>query len=422
MNFQVVGCSHHNAPIAVREQLAFSESQARAALGEFRRQFPDVEVVLLSTCNRVELYAAADVSCPELPEVAEFFGRVQGINASELAGHLHEYADEMAVEHLFNVAASLDSMVIGEPQILAQVKHAYQTAVEEGSAGPMLHAAFQAALKAARRIVGETSIQQRHVSIPSVAVGDFAQNIFERFDDKNTLVIGAGEMAEETLRYLRDHGARQVTVVNRSIERASELALRWDGTPLPWSRLAAALTAADLVISATGAQEPVVTLKQFLEIEPSRKARPLFILDLAVPRDFEPAIGDRSEVYLYSVDDLRQACARNLADRDKELPAAKRIIAQEADRFFTDLHHRAAGPIIRQLKAGWQKPKDEELRRLFNRLPQLEAHDREEICESFDRLVNKLLHLPLESLRDESRRGFPKALVDAMVRLFQLGE
>ncbi|MCR4412736.1 MAG: glutamyl-tRNA reductase [Thermoguttaceae bacterium] len=421
MNLRVIGCSHHNTPIALRERLAFSPEQTRRALVQFRQQFPDAEAVLLSTCNRVELYAAAENGDgPTRGDLVTFLADRHGLDACAVDKHLDEQSSDAAVRHLFTVASSLDSMVVGEPQILSQVKQAYQIATEEQSAGPVLHAAFQAALKTARRVAFETTIHQRRVSVPSVAVADFAQQIFERFDDKRTLVIGAGEMAEETLRYLRDQGAREVTVVNRSPERAEELARRWEGRAVPWSDLLAALSAADLVISTTGAEEPIVTLAAFQTVEAARGRRPLFVLDLAVPRDFDPAIGDRPEVYLYSVDDLRQACQRNRAERDKELPSALRIIEQETARFMGDLHHRATAPVIRRLQQGWQKPKEDELRRLFNKLPQLDDHARNEIRESFDRLVNKLLHPPLESLRDEARHGIPHALLDALSKLFQL--
>ena len=380
-----------------------------------------MEAVLLSTCNRVELYLAAENGAlPTRDQIADFLARFHRLEPGEIAEHLNQLAGEEAVRHLFTVAASLDSMVVGEPQILAQVKQSYQLATQRHSTGPLTHAAFQTAVRVARRVAGETAIHQRRVSIPSVAVADFAQQIFERFDDKKTLVIGAGEMAEETLRYLQDEGAHEVTVVNRNPDRAAELARRWRGRAVDWDRLPDALTTADLVISTTAAPEPVVTLAQFERIEPSRSDRPLFVLDLAVPRDFDPAIGDRPGVYLYSIDDLRETCERNRRQRDKELPAALRIIEHETVRFLGDLHHRCTGPIIQQLKQGWEKPKEEELRRLLNKLPQLDEHARDEIREAFDRLVNKLLHPPLESLRDESRHGFPSALVEALTRLFQL--
>ena len=421
MNVQIVGCSHHDTPIALRERLAFSPAQTQRALEEFRAQFPEVEVVLLSTCNRVEVYTASENGvCPGLGPVCRFLAAFHRLEPEAIAGHLHEESSEAAVRHLFAVASSLDSMVVGEPQILAQVKQAYQLATQHTSAGPLTHAMFQAAVKVARRVSGETAIHQRRVSIPSVAVGDFAQQIFERFDDKKTLVIGAGEMAEETLRHLREHGVREVTVVNRSPQRALELARHWQGRTVPWEQRVAELAAADLVISTTGAEEPILTLEAFLSIEPARGGRPLFVLDLAVPRDFEAAIADRPGVYLYSLDDLRETCRQNRAERDRELPAARRIIEQETGRFMADLHHRATGPVIRRLRQGWEKLKDDELRRLMNKLPELDPRSREEIRESFDRLINKLLHPPLESLHDEARHGIPSALMEALARLFRL--
>lgn len=421
MTLLVVGVSHHDTPLAIRERLAFSNGQARTALAQWRDRFADCEIVLLSTCNRTELYAASESdSEPDADEIAEFLADCHGLAREEVAEHLFCLTGEDAVRHLFTVAASLDSMVVGEAQILSQVKQAYQLATEERATGPLTHAAFQAAIKAARRVAGETTVHQRRVSIPSVAVADFAGQIFERFEDKSTLVIGAGEMAAETIRYLRDKGVRDIAVVNRSADRAAELAGRWQGRALRWEDLDAAMVEADLVISTTGADEPVIAFDRFIGIEAARQQRPLFILDLAVPRDFDPEIAGRPDVYLYSIDDLSAACERNRKARDKQLPAAEKIIEQETARFMADLHHRAMGPIIRRLRQGWQKPKEEELQRLFNKLPDLDAHQQEEIRQAFERLVNKLLHPPLESLRDESRHGIPSALMDAISRLFQL--
>lgn len=421
MKLQVLGCSHHETPLMIRERLAFNPDQTAAALARLRGCFPKLEAVLLSTCNRVELYCAAEQdNGPSPAELTGFLADFHQLDVREVQTHLAFRENESAIRHLFTVAASLDSMVLGEPQILAQVKQAYQIAQQYQTTGPLTHAAFQAAVKVARRVATETSIHQRRVSIPSVAVADFAQQIFERFDDKNTLVIGAGEMAEETLRYLRDEGASQVVVVNRHHSRAVELADRWSGRALPWDELPQGLVEADLIISTTGAERPIVTLADFTRIASARRNRPLFVLDLAVPRDFETAIGELPEVYLYSVDDLRQACERNRRQRDRELPAALRIIDQETGRFMADLCHRASAPIIEQLRREWHAREDEELRRLYNKLPQLDDHARDEIRQSFDRLINKLLHPPLESLRDESRHGIPQALVEALSKLFRL--
>jgi glutamyl-tRNA reductase len=421
MNVQVLGCSHHTASISVRERLAFSPEQARSALRALRQKFPAMEAVLLSTCNRVELYTATENGGrPTRRELAGLLGRFHRLEPAEVLEHLYQQVGQEAVRHLFIVASSLDSMVLGEPQILSQVKQAYQLAIRQRAAGPLTHAAFQAAFKVARRVACETAIHQRRVSIPSVAVADFAKQIFERFDDKNTLVIGAGEMADETLKYLRDEGAKQLTVINRSAGRAAELARQWQGRALPWERLCQSLAEADLVVSSTGAEEPIVTLEQFERLEPSRRGRPWFILDLAVPRDFDPAIGDRPGVYLYCVDDLQQACQRNRRQRDQELPAAMRIIDQETRRFMVELNHRAVGPFIQRLRQAWQRPKEMELERLLGKLPELDDRARDEICQSFDRLVNKLLHPPLASLRHESRHGVPHALLGAVAKLFQL--
>jgi glutamyl-tRNA reductase len=421
MSVQVVGCSHHGTSISVRERLAFTPEQVAEALDRWRRVFPKVEAVLLSTCNRVELYAATEnTSPPTHQQVAAFLARFHDLDLAEISGQLYRHCGKAAVRHLFAVACSLDSMVVGEPQILAQVKEAYHLATKRDSTGPLTHATFQAALHVAHRVATETAIHQRRVSIPSVAVADFAQQIFERFDDKHVVVVGAGEMAEETLRYLRDEGARQITVVNRSPQRGSELARRWQGRAVPWEQLDAVLVTADLVVSTTGAGEPVVTRERFEGIQRMRSGRPLFILDLAVPRDFDPAIGELPDVYLYSVDDLQAACQRNRQERDKELPSAMEIVEEETGRFWAELHHRAVGPVIQQLKQGWQKPKEDELRRLLNKLPDLDEKSRQEIGRAFDRLLGKLLHPPLESLRDESRHGIPHVLLDALSRLFKL--
>ena len=430
----VVGCSHQNTPIEIRERLAFSNCRLPQAFELLAATFPGVETVILSTCNRVELYTAAENgSMPSPEQVADFFaafhdlsggktsgGAVQSTTTQSIGEHLYHHTGSQAVEHLFSVSSSLDSMVVGEPQILSQVKQAYQLATKYNAAGPLMHAAFQAALRTARRVACQTDIQQHRTSIPSVAVADFAQQIFESFDDKNTLVIGAGQMAEETLNYLRDQGARDIIVTNRSQQRASDLARCWSGRVAAWEDLAQSLAQADLVVTTTSATEPIISAEEFAAIQSTRASRPLFILDLAVPRDFDPAVGKLENVYLYSIDDLKAACDENRRRRKKELPAAQRIIAQETERFIAAQHHRSTGPVIQQLREGWQRPKEDELRRLLNKLPDLSTEQQDEIRQAFDRLLNKLLHVPLESLRDESRHGIPSALVDALSKLFRL--
>jgi glutamyl-tRNA reductase len=422
MKLQVVGCSHHTSSVQVRERLAFSPEQSQDALARLRTRYPDTEAVVLSTCNRVEVYLAAQKPerCPSHQEVAEFLADFHGLDPLEVFDQLFERSGEDAVRHLFTVAASLDSMVVGEAQILSQVKQAYEQATSGDFTGPLTHSAFQTAIRVAKRVTRDTAIHHKRISIPSVAVADFAKQFFERFDDKKIVVIGAGEMGEETLRYLIDEGARQITVVNRSEERAAQLAQRFSGLTATWDSLYQQLVVGDIIVSTTGATEPIVSAAEFKKVIHQRNQRPLLILDLAVPRDFEPAIADLLGVYLYSIDDLRATCEANGRAREKDWPKAERIIDEETIRFMGELHHRATGPTIRRLKAQADSIKAEELARLLNKLTDIDAQNRAEIEHAFERLVGKLLHPPLESLRDEAKKGTSQGLVEALKRLFQL--
>jgi glutamyl-tRNA reductase len=421
----MVGCNHRQSSLAVRERLAFSPAQTLDALAAWRVVHPASEAVLLSTCNRVELYAAADESAEPIdaPLLVEHLANFHNVPVEEIRNELVTLDDEAVVRHLFRVAASLDSMVVGEAQILSQVKQAYELASQIGSTGPVMHGFFQAALRVARRVASETPLHRHRVSVPSVAIADFAARIFERFDDKQVLVIGAGEMAQETLHYLRDAGAQHLTVLNRDFDRAETLADQWQGRAAPWSELAAQLVAADLVVSTTGADRPIVSLDLFCErVAPGRHQRPLFILDLAVPRDFDASIRDELGVYLYGIDDLAEACERNREARSAALPFAERIIDTESRAFIADTRHRASGPVIARFRAELESAQAAELKRLYDRLPDLDERSRGEIRRFADRLVNKMLHPPLESLRDDSRNGSPHRLLEALQRLFQLKE
>lgn len=247
MKLQLVGCSHHKCSIELRERIAISEGQIPDLLARFQARFPDTEAVLLSTCNRTELYAAsADPDLVPTPvELIGFLANHNQVDSEHVFNELFRYTGEEAIRHLFMVAASLDSMVVGEAQILSQVKQAYRVASDRNSAGQLTHSAFQAAIKVAKRVATETAIHKKRLSIPSVAIGDFARQIFERLDDKAILVIGAGEMAEESLNYLKQENAHRVTIVNRSPDRAAALAEKCSGTTAPWSSLEKQLELAD---------------------------------------------------------------------------------------------------------------------------------------------------------------------------------
>ncbi|MFM7035088.1 MAG: glutamyl-tRNA reductase [Planctomycetia bacterium] len=424
MTLAFVGGTHRTVPLPLRERLAFSADQAAEALRRFRDRFPGREGVLLSTCNRVELYAAGerDAAPPPREQLVSFLAECRGIEAGLLSPVLSGDHDEAVVRHLFSVASGLDSMVLGEPQIVAQVKQAMVIAQESKTTGPLTGEMFQAALRTAKRVATETALGRERISIPSIAVSDFVSGVFERLDDKKVLLVGAGKMARETLRYLREAGARDIAIVNRTVDRAEALAAELRARPAPLGAIIAELSAADLVVSTTGASEPIVTLDLYDCVEAAREGRPLVILDLAIPRDFDPRIGERADVWLYSVDDLGKACEANRKSRQKQMPAAVAIIEEETLRFMGDLHHRSTGPVIEQLRAGWAETGDAELERLFRRLPGIDEAARSEIRQAFQRYAAKMLHSPLTSLREESRSGPPHGLLDALKRLFDLKE
>lgn len=420
MNLVVVGCSHHQSRVEVRERLALTELQIKPLLDHFYQAFPGSEAVLLSTCNRTELYAASR-DREQLPDQADLVGllaRECGFEASQLQQELFWHTDRQAVEHLFAVAASLDSMVVGEAQILSQVKRAYQLAAEARSPIPVTHQVFQSAIRVARRISNETEIHTHRVSVPSVAIGSLARQIFETLSDKRILVIGAGEMAEETLNYVRDEGGHDIVVVNRTESRARQLADRFDGRVQAWQQLENELAVADLVVSTTGASQPIADAQTFARIDRQRREKPLFVLDLAVPRDFAAAVAEIPYVYLYTLDDLQQVCRQNQKSRENQFPMARKIIQQETDLFFSELQRRQQGSTIAQLKRQADQTKEAELQRLWGRLGDVSPQDRQEIEQAFHRLVNKLLHPPLKSLQTDHQRG--GGLLEALKKLFQL--
>jgi glutamyl-tRNA reductase len=421
MNLQVIGCSHHRSSVEVREQLAFTEQQVKPFLDRYHQQFPDSEAVLLSTCNRTEFYSVAHKPglIPSQHELIEFLATERGLAATEFDSDVFVLRDRQAVEHLFRVAASLDSMVIGEAQILAQVKLAYQLAIETNQSIPLTHRVFQSAIRVARRVSNETEIHNSRVSVPSIAIGVLAKQIFERLDNKKILIIGAGEMAEETLNYVVAEGGQAITITNRTLQKAQEIAAKYNGRVSPWSELQQELATADLIISATGATEPIVNLEMFNQVESVRNQKPVFILDLAIPRDFEKSIGDRLNIYLYTLDDLQQECERNRQSRQTHYPQALKIITHETELFFEDVQRRSSGATIAQLKQQADALKQIELTRLLNRLDGLPPKQQAEIEQAFNRLVNKILHPPLKSLQNEPSHE-SGGLLEALKKLFQL--
>lgn len=424
MKLVVIGASHHLTPLDVREKLAIPKSEVPALVQRLQTELPVVECVLLSTCNRIEWYLAVPADHFETAEawVANFFAQQADLSIEQLQPFLFQLVDQAATEHLFRVAASLDSMVVGESQIISQVREAYDQAAQLQRLLPVVHPWFQKAIAVAKSITTETALHRHRVSIPSVAISGFAADIFETLADKRILLIGAGQIAEETLVYLQDHGVRSVHLVNRTASHATELAERFVGQAHPWDDLGNQIQLADLVVSTTGSAHHIVDLPTFQKLYQKRHQRPLLLLDLAIPRDFDPGIAELPNVYLYTIDDLKAQCQRNLRLREKELPKAEEIVRQHVERFQQEWNLRYSVPAIQQLRDRTDEIKQEELARLLNKIPDLTPELRKELEIAFDRLVNKILHRPLTSLRAEAKSGQPQQLVDSLKRLFQLND
>ncbi len=426
MNLQVVYCNHQSANLTVRERLAFAGDKLGQAYQALLQRFGSAEFVVLSTCNRVEVYSAQESpeTAPTQRQIAEFVAEFHQVPLAEFSDELLAQTGPDAVRHLFQVASSLDSMVLGEPQIVNQVKEAYRAAQDFNACGPLTHAMFQGAIRVSARVRSETRLAEGRVSIASVAVGDFGRSIFDRFDDKRVLILGAGEMAEETLRYLCEEGVKQIVVVNRSLERAEKLAAQFTGVEArtrTWAALDEELALADMIVSTTGATEPVVDLARFREVRRRSGEKPVFILDLGAPRDFDPAIANLDDnVFLYDIDALEQTCERNRKSRFREIEKAMRVVDEETERFMQDVYHMATGPIVKRLREQWHDVSRDELQRLRSKLTHLSASDLETVERSMERIVNKLLHPPLEALRDEAKAGTPHGLIDALKQLFHL--
>jgi len=424
MKVRMIGCSHHTTPIEVRERIAFSTEQYAPALAAFREQFPESESVLLNTCNRVEWYTAAapDKPLPSSDEMVAFIATYHRVNPDVFRPHFLARDDDAAIDHLFTVASSIDSLVLGESQIAAQVNDAYEQSRSGGYAGSILHTLFQRANAVSKRVFNETEIHRRRISIPSVAVSEIASEFFERFDDKKIIVIGSGEMGVETLQYLVGKGASQITVINRSPDRAREVASRFHVRAHPWESLDKLLVEADLVVSTTGAAEPIVTDHRMRNLMNQRRKGVLLILDLAVPRDFEASIGRLPNVYLYSVDDLQSVCQRNESFRQQQLPKARRIIEEERQRLKTDWEVRSSSETIRALREQAEMIRDAELQRLMGKqaLQGVSLELQQEVAQAMERVVNKLLHVPLQSLREARLEEQRDSLINAIRKLFRI--
>jgi glutamyl-tRNA reductase len=426
MILTLVGCSFRTTDLSLRERLAFDQAKLTRALEELNVRY-GCEAVILSTCNRVELYlgrpAAPDPNLliPDVELIAEFLSETHQLAPHVIRPHLYEQRDQLAVRHLFRVAASLDSMIVGEGQIAGQVKQAYELAQDRATAGPLLHALFQHAHHVAKRVRTETGIARGHVSVSSVAV-DYVRQVFAHFGDKNILVIGAGKMGELTLRHLKELKPRRIYVTNRSPEKAQAVAAGCGGEAVPWEQLDETLVRADIVLSTTGAPEPIVTLERYEKIAARRSRGPVVILDIAVPRDFDPRIHDGDRTCLFNIDDLKRIREQTLRERQKEIAPAEEIVGQETQKFLKAWARRKHGPVIARLNEEVEAKRQAIVRQLMNRLNgKLSEADRAEIEGAFRLFQSKVLHGPISALTEEpGEEASGHTLLDALRKLFRL--
>lgn len=421
----VVGLSYRTAPLVVREKLAFSDDQLPAALRALN-SLPSVgEAVLVSTCNRVEIYAAtrADASRAAQPaavgEVVHFLALSRAMSAEALASHVYEFTGQKAVQHVFRVASSLDSLVVGESQILGQLKSAYGAASTAGCVGPFLGRCLERAFGVAKRVRSETGIARGAANVSSVAV-ELARRIFGDLRGKRILVVGAGKMSDLAARHLRSDGAAEILVVNRSVEKAEELARKVLGKARPWEELGKLLGACDIVLSSTGAKEPILTYPAMKAAMKVRRNRPIFLIDIAVPRDIEAKVGEIDGVYLFDIDDLEKVVADNLKERQSEAFLAERMVQAEAAQFMSWQNSQGAVPTIKELRERFSEVARAEVERTLLALGAgLDEKGEMAIRQLGEAIVGKLLHSPLTALKQGDGEEI-EALVTATRRLFAL--
>ena len=415
-----IGMSHRSAPVELRERVDFARDGLDRALDALAATGLAREMVVLSTCNRSEVYAALDRDA-DLEALARFFSEYHAVPHSELAGHLYVHRGAQAAQHVFRVAAGLDSLVVGEPQVFGQVKAAYTRAADRGLTGTLLNRLFHAAFGAGKRVRTETGLSEGAVSVSYAAVA-LARKIFGAIKGRTVLIAGAGEMAALTGVHLKAHEAGRIIIASRTPSAADRLAAELGGESMAWSHLPDALVAADVAVTSTGALSAVITRELVHTVMRQRPHRPLFIIDIAVPRDVEPSAGDLEQVFLYNIDDLQQIVKDNLAKRGAELSRAEAIVDEEAARFAEWLQSRDVIPTVVALRQRFEDIRRAELQRLDAKLAGLTPEARARVDEITRLLVEKLLLSPTERLKALGDETMIAVYSEALSRLFSLAE
>lgn len=419
MKILVVGLNHNTADVEVREKVAFDGPKLEEGLLKFKT-LPDIEeVVILSTCNRVELYAHVKDTSKASESIKTFLSDFHNIHRALLDKAIYIYDDVDAVRHIFRVAASLDSMVVGEPQILGQLKKAFELALEKKTTGILLNKLMKKAISVAKRVRRETRIAENAVSISFAAV-ELAKKIFTDLSDKVFMLLGAGEMAELAARHLMSNGVKGVIVANRRYDRACDLAKEFNGRPVALDNFLQELVHSDIVICSTGAPSYILLKAQMQKVMKERKQKPVFIIDIAVPRNIDPEIGGLDNVYLYNIDDLQGIVDANKFERQKEAEKAGKIVEEEIEPFFKWFTSLDSVPTIVALRERAEMVKQEEIEKLLNKFPDMEEKQRKAIEYLANAIVNKLIHPPTAALKEDSE---DKDLMIAVIkRLYGIDE
>ncbi|MEK7788903.1 MAG: glutamyl-tRNA reductase [Planctomycetota bacterium] len=419
MNILIVGLNHKTADVDIRERLAFNGQKLEEGLQRIKT-LPDVkEAVILSTCNRVEIYAAVTNAASAHEAIKNFISEFHGIDRSTLETSLYAYEDINAVRHVFRVASSLDSMIVGEPQILGQIKDAFDFSLQKKTTGILLNKLMKKTISVAKRIRTETKIAENAVSISFAAV-ELAKKIFTDLSTKSFMLLGAGDMAELAARHLMSSGVKDVLIANRTYESGEKLAKEFNGRAVRFDDFIHEIVNTDIVICSTGASKYVLMKEQMQKVMKERRHKPVFIIDISVPRNIDPSINDIDNVYLYDVDDLHGIVDTNKLERQKEAEKAEGIIAEEIEIFQKWLASLDSVPTVVALRDRADAVKKEEVEKLLNKLPSLGEKEREAVEYMANAIINKLMHPPTAALKEDSE---DKDILIATIRkLYGLNE
>jgi glutamyl-tRNA reductase len=419
MHIVIVGLSHKTAPVEIREKLAFAPTAMERPLRQMLELPAIAEGLIVSTCNRVELCAVTKEPEAAIASLRRFLAEYHEVPPEEINGSLYNYQGEEAIRHLFRVSSSLDSMVLGEPQILGQIKTAYGYAAEFRTCGLILNRFLHKAFSVAKRVRTETAIASNAVSVSFAAV-ELARKIFDRLDNKGVMIIGAGEMCELAARHFVANGVSKVLVTNRTFERAEKLAAEFQGKAIPFEDFVDHLAEVDIVMTSTGAPNFILGQRQMEEVLKRRKNRPMFLIDIAVPRDIDPKVNKLDNAYLYDVDDLQGVVQANLKERQKEAGKAEAIVEQEIGQFYQWLGNLEVKPTIIALRRKLEEIRQQELDKTFGNLKDLSTGQRKSIEAMTGAIINKILHQPTAILKRTQNDSSGEDYVDAVRTLFDL--